>query len=97
MHYEYGELIRKQYVPQNSAHRPLWAKLIFNAISGRSDESPQQLAEILTEMQNSNILPEVYMVHPNSQVEPVVRSAINAAIGEQSQHHGHKPENRDSK
>jgi hypothetical protein len=83
---------------KTTAHRPLRAKLIFNAISGRSDESPQQLAEILTEMQNSNILPEVYMVHPNSQVEPVVRSEINAAMGEQSQHHhGHKPQNRDSK
>jgi len=61
-------------------HRPLRAKLIFNAISGRSDESPQQLVDILTEMQNWNILPEVYMVHPDSQVESVVRSAIKGGI-----------------
>ncbi len=63
-----------------TAHRPLRAKLIYNAIAGRSDESPQQLADILTEMQNSNILTEVYMVNPNSQVEPVVRSAIRGGI-----------------
>ena len=63
-----------------TAHRPLRAKLIYNAIAGRSDESPQQLADILTEMQNSNILTEVYMVNPNSQVEPVVRNAIRGGI-----------------
>ena len=57
-------------------HRPLRAKLIFNSISGRTDESPTQLADILNEMQNWNILSEVYMVHPDSQVESVVRSAI---------------------
>ena len=61
-------------------HRPLRAKLIFNAISGRSEESPHQLAEILNEMQNQYILPEVYMVRPDSQVEAVVYSAIKGGI-----------------
>jgi diacylglycerol kinase family enzyme len=63
-----------------AAHRPLRAKLIFNAISGRSEESPQQLAEILNEMQNQYILPEVYMVRPDSQIEAVVHSAIKGGI-----------------
>lgn len=63
-----------------AAHRPLRAKLIFNEISGRSEESPQQLAEILNEMQNQYILPEVYMVRPDSQVEAVVHSAIKGGI-----------------
>jgi YegS/Rv2252/BmrU family lipid kinase len=63
-----------------ATHRPLRAKLIFNAISGRSEESPNQLAEILNEMQNWNILPEVYMVRPDSQVEAVVHSAIKEGI-----------------
>ena len=63
-----------------AAHRPLRAKLIFNAISGRSEESPQQLAEILNEMQNQYILPEVYMVRPDSQVEAVVHGAIKEGI-----------------
>ena len=63
-----------------AAYRPLRAKLIFNAISGRSEESPNQLAEILDEMQNLYILPEVYMVRPDSQVEAVVHNAIKAGI-----------------
>jgi diacylglycerol kinase family enzyme len=63
-----------------ATHHPLRAKLIFNAISGRSEESPNQLAEILNEMQNQYILPEVYMVRPDSQVEAVVHSAIKGDI-----------------
>ena len=63
-----------------ATRRPLRAKLIFNAISGRSEESPHQLAEILNEMQSQNILPEVYMVRPDSQVEAVVHSAIKGGI-----------------
>jgi diacylglycerol kinase (ATP) len=65
---------------KKAAHRPLRAKLIFNAISGHSEESPRQLADIINEMQNRNILPEVYMVHADSQVEPVVRRAINRGV-----------------
>ncbi len=65
---------------QAIGHRPLRAKLIFNGISGQSEQSPQQLASILTEMQNQQILPEVYMVQPGSQVEVVVRNAIHAGI-----------------
>ena len=63
-----------------TAYRPLRAKLIFNAISGRSEESPNQLTEILDAMQNQYILPEVYMVRPDSQVEAVVHNAIKAGI-----------------
>ena len=60
--------------------RPLRAKLIFNATSGRIEESPHQLANILAEMQNQQILPEVYMVREDSQVEAVVRNALKAGI-----------------
>jgi len=59
-----------------ATHRLLRAKLIFNATSGRPEESPQQLVDILTEMQSRQILPEVFIVRPDSQVEAVVRSAI---------------------
>ncbi len=62
------------------ARRPLRAKLIFNANSGRPGESPQQLATILSEMQNQNILPEVFMVRPDNHIEAVVQSAIKAGI-----------------
>lgn len=61
-------------------HRPLRAKLIFNAGSGRPEESPQQLANILSEMQDQQILPEVFMVRPDSQLETVVRKAIKTGI-----------------
>jgi diacylglycerol kinase (ATP) len=60
--------------------RPLRAKLIFNAGSGRPEESPQQLASILSEMQDQQILPEVYSVRPDSQLESVVHDAIRSGI-----------------
>jgi diacylglycerol kinase (ATP) len=60
--------------------RSLRAKLIFNATSGRPEESPQQLAHILAEMQVQQILPEVYMVNPTSEIDAVVHNAIKAGI-----------------
>jgi YegS/Rv2252/BmrU family lipid kinase len=63
-----------------AAHRPLQAKLIYNAMAGRQGESPQQLESILAEMQSRRILPEVYVVLPNSRVEDAVRSAIRRGI-----------------
>ncbi len=65
---------------KRASTRPLRAKLIFNAISGRAQESPQQLADILTEMQSLRITPEVFMVRPDSDVEGAVRQAIRAGI-----------------
>jgi diacylglycerol kinase (ATP) len=62
--------------PKLAAPRPLRARLLFNASSGRPEESSQQLADILTEMQRQQILPEVYTVRPNSRVGAVVRNAI---------------------
>ncbi|MBI5298422.1 MAG: hypothetical protein HY869_23335 [Chloroflexi bacterium] len=61
-------------------HRPLRAKLIFNAGSGRPEESPQQLASILSEMQDHQILPEVYMTRPDSRLDEVVHGAIKSGI-----------------
>ena len=61
-------------------HRPLRAKLIFNATAGSPEEKPQQLVEILTEMQNWHILPEVFMVRPDSKLDAVVRSAVRGGI-----------------
>ncbi len=65
---------------KSTSLRPLRAKLIFNAGSGRPEESPQQLASILSEMQNQQILPEVYTVRPDSQLETVVHNAIKSGI-----------------
>ena len=63
-----------------ATHRPLQAKLIYNAMAGRPEESPPQLASILAEMQGRQILPEVYVVLPNSRVEAAVHSAIRRGI-----------------
>lgn len=59
-----------------AARQPLRAKLIFNTISGHADESPAQLTQILTEMQNQQIMPEVFIVQPDSDVGAVVRRAV---------------------
>jgi diacylglycerol kinase (ATP) len=71
---------RRSRKPKTGSRRPLRAKLIFNAGSGRSQESPEQLATILSEMQDHQILPEVYTVRPESRLENVVSSAIAAGI-----------------
>jgi diacylglycerol kinase (ATP) len=65
---------------RSGSSRPLRAKLIFNAGSGRPEESPQQLANILSEMQDQQILPEVYTVGPDSQLGTVVSNAIKTGI-----------------
>ncbi len=65
---------------KSTAYHPLRAKLIFNAGSGRPEESPQQLASILSAMQDQLILPEVYSVRPDSQLEDVVHNAIKSGI-----------------
>ena len=62
------------------AHRPLRAKLIFNAGAGRPEASPQQLASILSEMQKHRILPEVYTTTPESNLDDVVHAAIKSGI-----------------
>jgi len=60
--------------------RPLRAKLIFNPGSGKPEESPQQLLSILSELQEHQILPEVYTVRPDSRLERVVRDAMQTGI-----------------
>ena len=65
---------------KSASRRPLRAKLIFNPSSGRSEESPQQLVSILSAMQDEQILPEVYSVRPDSQLETVVHDAIKSGI-----------------
>lgn len=65
---------------KSASHRPLRAKLIFNPGSGQPGESPQQLASILSEMQDQDILPEVYTTRPDSRLEDVVHNAIKSGI-----------------
>jgi len=65
---------------KSAFRRPLRAKLIFNANAGRPEESPQQLADIISEMQDQQILPEVYMIRPDSKLKTVVQNSIQAGI-----------------
>ncbi|RJP51022.1 MAG: hypothetical protein C4583_09515 [Anaerolineaceae bacterium] len=65
---------------KSTSRRPLRAKLIFNAGSGRPEDSPQQLVSILSEMQDQQILPEVHTVRPDSDLERVVQDAIKTGI-----------------
>ena len=62
--------------PRRPARRQIRARLVFNASSGRPEESAQQLADILVEMQRHEILPEVFTVLPDSRVGTVVQNAI---------------------
>ncbi|HEY3311717.1 MAG TPA: diacylglycerol kinase family protein [Anaerolineales bacterium] len=65
---------------KTGVRRPLRAKLIFNPGSGQPGESPNQLASILSEMQDQHILPEVYTTRPDSRLEDVVHAAIKSGI-----------------
>ena len=60
--------------------RSLRAKLIFYPGSGQSGDSAQKLFSILSEMEKQNILPEVFIVQPESQVEQAVKRAIKSGI-----------------
>ncbi|HEX8991858.1 MAG TPA: diacylglycerol kinase family protein [Anaerolineales bacterium] len=65
---------------RNRMPRPLRALLIFNPASGQAGSSPQQLADILSAIQDRNILSEVYMVHRNGDVERTVRRAVKDGV-----------------
>lgn len=64
----------------STSPHPIRAILIFNPESGQPEESPRQLVHIISEMQEHRILPEVYMVRPDSQLETVVHNAIKTGI-----------------
>ncbi len=59
---------------------PLHARLIFNPISWAADESPVQLLALLTELQDWNILPEVYLIQQDSDVVGNVQEALAHGI-----------------
>jgi diacylglycerol kinase (ATP) len=65
---------------KKGTHRPFRAKLIFNPDSGRARESPEQLLHILAELQNQQIIPEVFVVQPDCDLENVVQRAVKSGI-----------------
>lgn len=55
--------------------KPLFAKLIFNPRSGQKGESPDQLMQIVREMQRQNIIPEVSVLEDGSEIAAVIKRA----------------------
>lgn len=55
-------------------------KLIFNPISGKNKESPDQLMDIIQEMQNWNLTPEPFLIEPDCDLNKVVEDAIAQGI-----------------
>ena len=60
----------------DTVRRSIKAKVIYNPNSGRTDLSAAQLMEVITRLQAWRIVPEVYLVHPKSNVPAVVSDAI---------------------
>ena len=55
-------------------------KLIFNPISGSNAESPVQLMDVITEMQAWNMVPEIYLIEPQTDMDKVIRDALADGI-----------------
>ncbi|MCL4562043.1 MAG: hypothetical protein M1281_15715 [Chloroflexi bacterium] len=68
------------YPPITAGWQPLRAKVIFNPASGRPDQAPLELVELLSHLQAWRILPEIYMVDPKSQLSEVIEDAIGRGI-----------------
>lgn len=57
------------------AKKPVRAKLLFNLEAGKAGQSPVQLIEILSDMQDHHIIPEVYVAKTKTVVDQVVKRA----------------------
>ncbi len=74
-------IAKESYMEANKKNkRRMRAKLIFNPHSGINDESPLQLMDVIKEMQAWNIMPEAYLIEPDSDLHEVVRDAIAQGI-----------------
>lgn len=60
--------------------RPVPVKLIFNPQSGAPSDSPGQLLDVIAHLQVLNLVPEVHLVAPNSNLLPMVQEAYDRKI-----------------
>ncbi|MEX1247475.1 MAG: diacylglycerol kinase family protein [Anaerolineales bacterium] len=51
-------------------------KLIFNPTAGKTDASPSQLVEIITELQKKQMAPEVYVFDGSQDLKAIVKRAL---------------------
>ncbi len=56
------------------------AKVIYNLVAGREDLSPTRLADVLVNLQDAGLVPEVYMVDRDVPVETVIADALRSGI-----------------
>ena len=66
--------------PGSTNKHRLRAKLIFNPGSGAVGESPVQLMDVISEMQAWKLVPEAYLVEPDSDLSAVVQNALEDGI-----------------
>ena len=55
-------------------------KLVFNPAAGSAGKSPVQLMDIISRMQYSKLLPEVYMTGTDSDMQAMVNEAVDQGI-----------------
>jgi diacylglycerol kinase (ATP) len=73
------KIIHASILGSTNKHRRR-AKLIFNPGTGATSESPVQLMEVIREMQACKLVPETYLVEPDSDLSALVQNAIEAGI-----------------
>lgn len=73
-----GEIQAKE--PQSTKKHRMRAKLIFNPGSGTTGESPVQLMEVISGMQAWKLVPETYLVEPESDLTAMVHNALEDGI-----------------
>lgn len=59
---------------------PMRAKLIFNPGAGAAGESPVQLMDVITVMQEWKFVPEAFLVEPDCDLPTVVQNALEDGI-----------------
>jgi len=66
--------------PRSTHKHRMRAKLIFNPGSGATGESPMQLMDVIGEMQTWKLVPEAYLVEPDSDLPGVVQNSLEDGI-----------------
>jgi diacylglycerol kinase (ATP) len=56
--------------------KPLRAKVIYNPASGPATEGPERLQTIVADLQALNVLPEVYLVNPEHELQAMVKEDL---------------------
>ena len=65
---------------RSTKKRRMRTKLIFNAGSGAVGESPVQLMDVISAMQEWKLVPEAFLVEPDCDLPAIVKSALEDGI-----------------